>query len=246
MSAHDYEAPTLEELAGTARRSYRTVEEMACQVIRQGIVSGVFRPGEHLPQDAIAKALGVSRIPVRAALRQLEAEGFVTLEPHRGGTVKALSVDGVREVYDLRALLEVYALRVACAKITPGQITELEALEAEVEAAGDPNEWVDRRQAFYRRLYETAELPITTALIMKLRADVGRYWLMRKVAEDHDHSLRVIIDALKHGDAERAEVWLRQHLEAVSAELQRLIAAETGAAGDPNGGGRRDAGSMDA
>ena len=160
MSVRDYKAPTLEELAGAAKRSYRTVEEMAYQVIRQGIVSGVFRPGERLPQDAIAKALGVSRIPVRAGLRQLEAEGFVTLLPHRGGTVKALSIDEVRESYELRVLLETHALRVACGRVTPEEISELEALEADVEAAGDPSEWVDKRHAFYRRAQAAHDQPI--------------------------------------------------------------------------------------
>ncbi len=220
-------APTLEDLATAAKRSYQTVEEMAYQVIRQGILSGVYRPGERLPQDAIARALGVSRIPVRAGLRQLEAEGFVTLQPHRGGTVKALTVDEIRESYDLRVLLESYALRVVCRKITAEELEELERMEIEVDTAQDPGEWVDKRQAFYRRLYEIAELPITAALIAKLRADVGRYWLMRKVVEDHSRSLGVIIDALRDRDLDRAETWLRDHLQTVSTELQKLVAAET-------------------
>lgn len=227
----EYETPTLDELADAAKRSYQTVEEMAYQVIRQGIVSGVYRPGERLPQDTIAKALGVSRIPVRAGLRQLEAEGFVTLKPHRGGTVRELSVAELEEVYELRCLLEAHAVRAACGRVTDEQIDELAALEDDAEAAVDPIEWVDLRERFYSRLYEIADLPLTAKLIARLRADVGRYWLMQRVAEDHDHSLRAILDALRRRDADAAGSLLQGHLEDVSAQLvERVKATSDGAA----------------
>jgi DNA-binding GntR family transcriptional regulator len=66
-------------------------------------------------------------------------------------------------------------------------------------------------------------MPRTIELIMKLREDVGRYWLMRRVAEDHGHEHDVIVAALRDGDSTRAENWLRSHLSTVSTELQRLI-----------------------
>ena len=82
---------------------------------------------------------------------------------------------------------------------------------------------MDIRQEFYCYLYGIAQMPRTTDLIMNLREDVGRYWLMRRVAEDHGHEHDVIVAALRSGDSTAAEDWLRSHLSKVSTELQRLI-----------------------
>ena len=78
------EPRTLEDLAFDARRAYQTVEDMVHHVVREGILGGIYKPGERLAQDRIAEIMGVSRIPVRAALRRLEAEGFVDFVAHKG------------------------------------------------------------------------------------------------------------------------------------------------------------------
>lgn len=219
---------TLEDLAIEAKRAYQTVEDMVHHVVREGIVSGLYRPGQRLPQDRIAKIMGVSRIPVRAALRRLEAEGFVDFVAHRGATVRSLTPKEVAEIYDLRALLETYALRSAASQITSEDLDEFEQLAKKLDSTSDPDEWVELRQRFYERLYEIADRPRTAALIAKLRADVGRYWLMQRVTEGHEgQSHTIIVNALGNGRPYDAEVWLQEHLSEVSKELQRRIAADT-------------------
>ena len=223
MTTAQAEQETLDQLATSARNAYRTVEDMVHHVVREAITSGIFRPGRRLPQDEIAVATGVSRIPVRAALRRLEAEGFVVFEPHKGASVRILAPAELAEIYELRILLETRALRGAAENITETDLEELSRLADRLQKAEDAIEWVDIRQEFYCYLYGIAQMPRTTDLIMKLREDVGRYWLMRRVAEDHGHEHDVIVAALRSGESTAAEDWLRSHLSKVSTELQRLM-----------------------
>lgn len=214
---------TLEGLASEARRSYRTVEDMVHDVIREAIVTGVYQPGDRLPQDSIAESIGVSRIPVRAALRSLEAEGFVVLEPHRGATVRALSRSEIAEIYELRALLETHAVRAVAQNITEEELDEVAELSSAMDEAEDTESWDSARRAFYERLYEIAGRPHTADLIRRLRADVGRYWKLERISEDHDHGHDVIVKALRDGHPEDAAAWLTSHFESLSDKLQQLI-----------------------
>src|SRR5919198_1771827 len=84
----------------------QTLAGMTLEAVRERILSGVYPEGEPLRQDAIADELGVSRIPIREALRQLEAEGLVVFNPHRGAIVSSLSLDEIDEVFALRAEIE--------------------------------------------------------------------------------------------------------------------------------------------
>ena len=198
---------------------------MVHHVVREGILGGIYKPGERLPQDRIAEIMGVSRIPVRAALRRLEAEGFVDFVAHKGATVRSLSPKDIAEIYDLRALLETYALRAAASQVTKEELDEFEQLAQRLDGTTDPDDWVEVRQQFYQRLYEIADRPRTTELISKLRADVGRYWLMQRVTEGHEgQSHTIIVEALRDGNPMAAEEWLQDHLTDVSKELQRRVA----------------------
>lgn len=214
---------SMEGIASEATSKYRTVEEMVVAAVREAILSGIFKPGEKLPQEQLAQSLGVSRIPVRAGLRKLEAEGLVVFYPHRGATVRMLQRSEVAEIYDLRILLETFALRSAVEHITPEEVEELSELANELDQPGEGDDWLELRQGFYRRLYTIAGRPRTADLIERLRADVGRYWLGVRVVEHGRAEHRVIVDAVRERDTKAAEEWLAQHLTKVSHELQRRI-----------------------
>lgn len=215
---------SMEGIANEAASKYRTVEEMVVAAVREAIVSGVYKPGEKLPQEQLAQSLGVSRIPVRAGLRKLEAEGLVVFYPHRGATVRRLEVSEVAEIYDMRILLETFALKSAIDRVTPEEVDELTQLADELDQPGEGDDWLELRQEFYRRLYTIADRPRTADLISKLRADVGRYWLGVRVVEHGRAEHRVIVEAVRAGDSKKAEEWLARHLTKVSKELQRRIA----------------------
>jgi len=95
---------------GIPRQSLATA---VADKLREKILNGELREGQQLRQDAIAAELRVSRIPVREALRQLEAEGLVTIIPHRGAVVSALSLEEIEELFEIRAVLECHILRKA-------------------------------------------------------------------------------------------------------------------------------------
>lgn len=218
--------PSIDQIAQAAKSNYRTVEEMVVAAIREAVLSGIYGPGDKLPQEKLAQALGASRIPVRAALRQLEAEGLVVFSPHRGATVRTLEPADVEEIYELRILLETFALRSAIDEITPAEVDELEAIVEELDRIGEGEEWLRLREHFYSRLYAIARKRLTAELITKLRADVGRYWLSLRLVDHSSTTHRVIIDAIRAGDAREAEAWLAEHLSSVSRELQRRVAAQ--------------------
>lgn len=207
-------------------RQFRTVGDMVYEVLREGILKGVFQPGERLRQDQLAEAIGVSRIPVRSALMQLESEGLITFNPYRGAVVNKLSAKEMREIYELRALLESHALRKAVDVMTPERLAHLEQLAIELNAIQDGEEFLTRRNEFYRELYDHDLQPRAVGLIERLRAEAGRYWLERKVdyvsrpgQRDHLH----LIEYIKAGDIEAAVAWLQEHLRKVCDDLVALM-----------------------
>jgi DNA-binding GntR family transcriptional regulator len=210
-------------------RQFRTVGDMVYEVLREGILKGVFAPGERLRQDQLAEAIGVSRIPVRSALLQLEADGLITFHPYRGAVVNRLTSDEMREIYELRAVLEEYALRKAAGAMTPERLARLEQLARELNAIADGEEYLTRRPEFFAELYDGEHQQRTVGLIERLRAEAGRYWLERKVEyvsrpgqRDHLH----LIEFIKAGDIDSAAGWLSDHLQHVCDEMVALMEAD--------------------
>lgn len=221
----DSDAHALSALAASVRDSFSTVEDMTKIFIRDAILKGIFVPGQRLQQDAIAELLGVSRMPVRASLRQLESEGLVTFHAHRGAAVAVLSAAQIGEIYDLRIMLECYALASAMENLSAEDLQSLEILEQGMEDAGSPAEWLELRERFYGALYAFADRPETMKLIERLRTFVGPYLLLRRVVtEPHAHDR--ILEYIRIGDSEGAKDWLRNHLHRVSQELQRVVEDE--------------------
>ena len=96
--------------------------------IREGIVGGRYAPGAHLTAQGLATATGLSRTPVREAMRRLHAEGLIKIIPHRGAFVRHLDQQEISKIYDLAIILETYAAEAAARNATPAQLSELEGL----------------------------------------------------------------------------------------------------------------------
>lgn len=209
-------------------RQFRTVGNMTYEVIREGILKGVFAPGDRLRQDQLADAIGVSRIPVRSALLQLESEGLITFHPYRGAVVNKLTADEMREIYEIRTVLESHALRKAMGAMTPERVEHLEQLARELNAVTDGEEFLARRMDFFRELYDGAHQPRLVGMIERLRTEAGRYWLERKVdyvrrPGERDHMQ--VLDYIRSGDTKGAVGWLQAHLDRVCEELVALMEA---------------------
>src|SRR5437870_2762975 len=127
----------------------KSLTSAVAEKLREKIVRGDIREGEQLRQDAIAQEFQVSRIPVREALRQLEAEGVITIVPHRGAVVSLLSCDEIEELFEMRAILEPEVLRVSIPNLTDSDFAQaanvLDTYDAALRNEGNVAEWGDRK-----------------------------------------------------------------------------------------------------
>jgi DNA-binding GntR family transcriptional regulator len=222
---------SFEAVVSRLASGYRSIGDMVYQVLREAILSGAFLPGEHLRQEALATAIGVSRLPVRAALLKLDAEGLVEFSPHRGAVVQTLSHKEIAEIYELRDLLETYALRKSMERMTPQRITLLQDLAAQLDAEAEGDPFLEVRVRFYRELYDAGNAPRLIELIEGLRSSVGRYLLGRRVSDGNGHGHHyMLVEHVASGDVNKAEAWLRQHLREVSAGVDHILYGD----GDPN------------
>ena len=152
--------------------------------IRSQIVSGDFEPGARLIERELAEQLGVSRVPVREALRRLESEGFVTVVPRRGVVVRPLTRDDLEDLFDVREALEVQAVRLATRRGSAEELAELERAVAEgVEALalGDQPRIEASNKAFHDIVVQMAHNELLTGLLEPLQGRLS--WLLRQNAD---------------------------------------------------------------
>lgn len=198
--------------------------EIAYQTIREGILAGRFRPGERLKEERIAKESGVSRTPVREALRWLEHEGVVTSEKRRGSRVAPLSSEQVSDLYELRARVEGFACTLAARRITDEQRSALRrAAEEFAEVIGGDlatDRAIECVSAANERLHQliarTAGNPFLAASLNAAKDNPLVVRTYRSFTSDElarsamFHEL--IVDAICRGDAVRAERLMMEHV----------------------------------
>lgn len=205
--------------------------EMVADVVREAIVSGLLRPGQALPQHEIAAELQVSHIPVREALRQLQSEGLVTYQANRGVVVATLDAAEVREVYEIRRVLETAALGWAVPKLTDATLARAAELLAAAEATTDAAEWGRLDVEFHDVIYDLDDRPRMHALIEGYLRRVDRYWnslglmLKHRAAFEQDH--RALLLALQRHDHVIALSLLGEHLTRASDLLITELAARS-------------------
>jgi DNA-binding GntR family transcriptional regulator len=221
----------VDRLAG----GYKTISQLVYEVLKEAVVSGTFAPGEWLRQEWLANAIGVSRIPVRTALVQLESEGLVELHPHRGARVRTLTSAQINEIFRLRALLESHALQRSMAHMTPSRVAEVKVLAEQLDAQGEGSAFVDARVRFYRELYDEHDNPLLVQMIEELRSHLGRYLLGIRVGHSHEHHRHTeLVTYVANNDLAGAESWLQAHLEEVRTGIEALV-LEGGGAGKVEG-----------
>jgi DNA-binding GntR family transcriptional regulator len=198
---------------------HRTLEELAYEHIRTALVQGKLAPGQRIVASAVARAAGISRIPVLQALRRLESEGFVRINPHRDVVVSGLSREEFRERFLLMAALEALCLREADGKIAPATLQQLRALQAEIGAArraGDTARAVSADGRFHRMLWEVSGLRQVVQVLQNVW-DRGEYYRVIMHARrgsfaaeslaEHEE----ILKALEAGDTARAARAVERH-----------------------------------
>jgi DNA-binding GntR family transcriptional regulator len=206
--------------------NYQTVEELVTQRLRQAIVMGKFQAGQHLQQDELAEQLGVSRIPIRAALRVLEAEGLVEFKPHRGVMLTRLTRADLIDIFDSRILLEVRATELAVPRLNSAQIEKMRQLLGELTHCETAEQRAHFNLLFHHALYEAAQRAHLLNLINTLRNRVGPYlqtYLLNErdsqafSAAQREHEQ--LVQACERQEVEAARNVIRVHLSNVLAGL---------------------------
>ena len=215
--------------AGPAIDGRRPLRDVVSDAIRDRIASGAHRPGERLVEDRLADELGVSRNPVREALRALEVEGYVELIPRRGAIVADLSPDVVAEIFEVRSALEALGARLAAERATPAQIRRLERLldtSAQALERGDLRRMPGLNTRFHQLVLDMGGNALLGETMAPLR---GRtQWIFSRTVDeraagslDEHRGLAVAIAA---GDGDAAAALAAAH---VAAAHRSYLAAVT-------------------
>ncbi len=217
-------------LAGMPRLQKQATHELVAAVLRQAITTGVLRANQPLPQDEIASRLRVSHIPVREALRQLQSEGLVTYQPNRGAAVSALSSAEIREIYDIRVMLESAALRRATPRLGAVQLQRAQEILGAAERADDGGSWGTLDVEFHQLIYFLDDRPRLGEMIAGLLRRVDRYWLSYGLMLTHraefEAEHRLLLAAVERRDAEGAAALLQRHLTGAAELLVFELEAE--------------------
>jgi DNA-binding GntR family transcriptional regulator len=208
---------------------HRTLREVVADEIRAMIMRGDLAPGERLLEDRIAEALGVSRNPVREAIRALEATGLVEVRPRRGAYVTAFDLDDLRNLLELRSLLEAYAAELAARRRTPEDLAELERCVVEGRHAAARQDHVaaaDCHRDFHLAIERASGNRYLGAVVAPLRDQTELVFsvLLDQRGpmgwEEHEAISRAIAD----GDPALAMARTRQHMASVVRDLERAAA----------------------
>ncbi|QRG08549.1 GntR family transcriptional regulator [Xanthobacter dioxanivorans] len=209
---------------------HRTLSAAILDQLRQAILDGSHPAGTQLRQDALAELYGVSRIPVREALFQLEAEGLVRMVPQKGAIVSGLSVEEIDDVFELRRIMEPRLLARSAPLFDAEDLARLDAIHAQFTAAVrtlDVSQWGILNADFHMALYARALLPRTRQIVAALLQTSDRYTrlqlstteAMGRAESEHAR----LIAMCRAGEVEDACRFLDAHIATVHADLLRVI-----------------------
>lgn len=235
-------------------RRFQTKQELVYVALHDAIMACDLRPGQRLVIDEISRQLGVSHIPVREAIQQLQSEGLVQTIPHTGATVAPISRDNLREIFVLMEGFESVSMEIAASQLTPEAFDRLTCLVDQMDAAiagGEVQRWSQLNAAFHREIAAATAMPTLIEMLGRTLDHwdrIRRYFgissrrLPTAQAEHHQ-----ILAALRAQDIESLRVLARTHSRnALDAYLVALDASDTfDSDGDPvgslNGGGEESA-----
>jgi DNA-binding GntR family transcriptional regulator len=221
-------AGTLARMAIDGAATRRDNVEQVYVRVRDAILEGEIAPGSVMSQVALADDLGVSRTPLREALRMLQSEGLVDARANRRVTVKPISATDLEELVVMRVALETEAIRLSIARLEPEDLAALEGRLAEMAhfaEAKDYDRWRSPHSAFHRGLTAPAGERIN-AMLGQLNDHAERYrrvHIQRSPKAWQTEGHREILDAAKRGDREKAAALLADHLSRTAFDVMELL-----------------------
>jgi DNA-binding GntR family transcriptional regulator len=216
-----------DEYLGVSAVAAETSADLVYANLRSAITNGTLVPGQRLVEARLAEKLGVSRAPLREAIRVLASEGLLTNVPRKGVMVAILRKTDAEEIYGLRIALETWAAREACHRATEAELQALSELVAEMERSSEASDLEllsGRDVVFHRRICEIAGnhrlLRVWTGILGQIRLlsrqVIGTlYTDLHQVPKRHEY----IVEALRERDQALAETLVREHIESVAARI---------------------------
>ena len=204
----------------------RSLHDDVIRLLRQMIVDGELQPGEKIVEQTLCDRFGVSRTPLREALKVLAAEGLVDLPPRRGAVVAKITADEIKELYPVMGALEALAGKLAAPRLSQADIEKISRLHDKMIscfARRDERNYIRTNREIHEAIFEIASNATLTSIYRQL---LGKTHMMRFVArktlaqwkkaiEDHEK----IIEALKRRDAEGLSAILYVHMVETAAEI---------------------------
>jgi DNA-binding GntR family transcriptional regulator len=212
--------------------SFQTKEQYAYETLRKAILSGQLEPGEKLVIDRLSTEMGLSQIPIRAAIQRLQAEGLVVIHPHASAMVASLPPEKIDEIFCLLESLERAAFRSACQKRTEAALEELAELVRQMDEAiqePDASAWLALNRAFHRRIATAAGMPLLldfTNRVLDEWQRISQYYfsnvtsarLPRAQLEHHQ-----ILDLLRRRDGDALESLAITHNREANLSYQAML-----------------------
>lgn len=211
----------------TAAKGRAAVSQQIADQLRSDILEGVRAPGERIRQELLAEQYGVSRLPIREALRIVESEGLVTLVANTGAWVSSMDLADCTETYLIREQLEPLLLRHSVANYDDELIARLEAMEREIEQAGNVEDYLDLDRRFHQLSYSAADMPQLSDMVRRMWNTTQHYrraytrligWEGLQMTH-YEHKL--LVEAFRLRDGDEAGRLMYGHLRRTRLELSR-------------------------
>lgn len=211
------------DLTVNVLQQQRSTPDLIADALREAILKGILQEGQSLRQDEIATQFGVSRIPVREALRQLEVEGLVTLHLHRGAIVSVLTIKQAQEICEILSALEATAIELAIPHIRESDLEKAVEILEVTNQTTDTGRLSQLNWEFHATLYAIADRPRLLTMIKTLHTNLARY--IRLLIGQRDYLERAqkehyqLLESCRHQDSKAAVKLIKQHIDIAGVEL---------------------------
>lgn len=207
-----------------------TYHVRVADMLRDLIMTGKLKEGDKINENELCETLGISKTPLREALRVLSVEGLIRLVPHRGSFVTKPTFEEIAEMFDVMSLLEGFCAKEACAKLAPKDFARIEKLHAKLEEnfeIRDQEEYIRTNNQYHSLIQKIAGNRTLNQIVNGLRKKILLYRFQSlNLPERFEHSIREhrdLLEAFRQRDQKRAEALMRKHLQNQSQALGALV-----------------------
>ena len=216
--------------------AYLPLRDVVFNTLREAILKGELKPGERLMELQLASKLGVSRTPIREAIRMLEQEGLAVTMPRKGAEVAKMTLKDMEDVLEVREALDELAAKIACKKISDDELANLKTIKDEFKRSmdsGDVKKIAEEDVKFHDAIYEATNNAKLVSMMNNIREQMYRY-RVEYLKEEQTRNLLVseheeLVKAIREGDVQKAQDISFHHLENQRMAIIRTIRAENAA-----------------